>query len=84
LNDACGSQLCSQPLKVLYVVGNDNSSFNLVKMLEINGYTVSVESNRSISNDDNRSAVYVFLLTIRFSSNVVSASLFISFCFSHL
>lgn len=53
LNDARGSQLCSQPLKVLYVVGNDNSSFNLVKMLEINGYTVSVESNRSISNDDN-------------------------------
>ncbi|KAJ6432976.1 hypothetical protein OIU84_020082 [Salix udensis] len=53
LDRACDSQLCSQPLKVLYVVGNDNSSFNLVKMLEINGYTVSVESNRNISDDDN-------------------------------
>uniref|UniRef100_A0A6N2MCA6 Uncharacterized protein n=1 Tax=Salix viminalis TaxID=40686 RepID=A0A6N2MCA6_SALVM len=53
LDHACDSQLCSQPLKVLYVVGNDNNSFNLVKMLEINGYTVSVESNRNISDDDN-------------------------------
>ncbi|KAJ6311422.1 hypothetical protein OIU77_013231 [Salix suchowensis] len=52
LDHACDSLLCSQPLKVLYVVGNDNNSFNLVKMLEINGYTVSVESNRNISDDD--------------------------------
>lgn len=53
LNHACDSQLASQPLKVLYVVGNDSNSFNLVKMLKINGYTVSTGSNHNISDDDN-------------------------------
>ncbi|CAK7325322.1 unnamed protein product [Dovyalis caffra] len=53
LNHACDSQLCSQPLKVLYVAGNDNNSFNLVKMLKISGYNVSTGSNRNISDDDN-------------------------------
>ncbi|KAJ6901696.1 hypothetical protein NC651_019460 [Populus alba x Populus x berolinensis] len=50
LNHACDSQLA---LKVLYVVGNDSNSFNLVKMLKVNGYTVFTSSNHNISDDDN-------------------------------
>ncbi|KAL9402795.1 hypothetical protein Peur_006644 [Populus x canadensis] len=46
--------ICLFPVKVLYVVGNDSNSFNLVKMLKINGYTVSTGSNHNISDDDNR------------------------------
>jgi hypothetical protein len=83
LNHACDSQLASQPLKVLYVVGNDSNSFNLVKMLKINGYTVSTGSNHNISDDDNRSVLYLCPLTILFSSSFVSASLLISYYFSH-
>ncbi|KAJ6901701.1 hypothetical protein NC651_019465 [Populus alba x Populus x berolinensis] len=69
LNHACDSQLA---LKVLYVVGNDSNSFNLVKMLKVNGYTVFTSSNHNISDDDNSSVLYLCLLTILFSSSVVS------------
>ncbi|KDP45031.1 hypothetical protein JCGZ_01531 [Jatropha curcas] len=52
LRGAYDNQQCSQHLRVLYVVGKDCKSADLVKALEINGYSVSTGSNDDISDVD--------------------------------
>ncbi|KAF2286598.1 hypothetical protein GH714_022026 [Hevea brasiliensis] len=48
LHDTFEDSLCSHTLKVLYIVGGDGKSANLVKILESNGYSVSTGSNCDI------------------------------------